>query len=78
MATRLRERYESQVRNALQERFSYGNVNQIPKLEKVVINMSVGEAIANPKALDAAVARARGDQRPKADRDQGEEIDCGV
>ncbi len=55
MAERLREKYDAQVRNQLQERFGYKNVNQIPKLEKVVINMSVGEAIANPKSLDAAL-----------------------
>jgi large subunit ribosomal protein L5 len=56
MATRLKERYDAQVRGQLQERFGYGNVNQIPRLQKVVINMSVGDAIANPKTLDAAVA----------------------
>ncbi|MBV9232444.1 MAG: 50S ribosomal protein L5 [Candidatus Eremiobacteraeota bacterium] len=56
VAERLREMYEQQIRPALQERFGYKNVNQIPKLEKVVVNMSVGEAIANPKALDAAVS----------------------
>ena len=55
MAERLLEKYREQVRPALQKRFNYKNVNQIPKLEKVVINMSVGEAIVNPKALDAAV-----------------------
>jgi large subunit ribosomal protein L5 len=55
MAERLRETYRSQIRPKLQERFGYKNVNEIPKLEKVVVNMSVGEAIVNPKALDAAV-----------------------
>ncbi len=55
MTNRLREKYEKQVRKELQDKFSYRNVNQIPKLEKVVINMSVGEAITNSKALDAAV-----------------------
>ncbi len=55
MAERLRETYERQIRPQLQERFGYKNVNEIPKLEKVVVNVSVGEAIANPKALDAAV-----------------------
>lgn len=66
MAQRLREMYERQIRPALQERFGYKNVNQIPKLEKVVVNMSVGEAIANPKALDAAVSElaAISGQRP--------------
>src|SRR5579871_928966 len=56
MAERLREMYDEKIRPALQERFGYKNVNQIPTLSKVVVNMSVGEAIANPKALDAAVA----------------------
>ncbi|MGA8534558.1 MAG: 50S ribosomal protein L5 [Candidatus Tumulicola sp.] len=56
MATRLREKYESQVRKQLQDRFGYANVNRIPAFKKVVVNMSVGEAIVNPKSLDAAVA----------------------
>ncbi len=56
MASRLRGRYEELVRKQLQDRFSYGNVNEVPKLEKIVVNMSVGEAIVNPKALDNAVA----------------------
>jgi large subunit ribosomal protein L5 len=56
MASRLKERYESHVRPLLRERFAYGNAHQIPKLEKVVVNMSVGEALVNPKALDSAVA----------------------
>jgi len=55
MAARLKEKYENEVRGKLQERFSYKNPMQIPKLEKVVINMSVGEAIQNSKALDKAV-----------------------
>jgi large subunit ribosomal protein L5 len=54
--TRLREKYESSVRKQLQDKFGYQNVNQIPKLDKIVVNMSVGEAITNAKALDAAVA----------------------
>lgn len=56
MATRLQEKYKSEVVKHLQSKFAYKNVHQIPKLEKVVINMSVGEAITNGKALDAAVA----------------------
>ena len=56
MAQRLKEKYDGQVRKQLQEKFGYKNVNQIPKLEKVIINMSVGDAIVNGKALDAAVA----------------------
>jgi len=53
---RLREKYEKDVRKQLQERFGYKNANQIPKLEKVVINMSVGDAITNSKVLDTAAA----------------------
>jgi large subunit ribosomal protein L5 len=56
MAERLRERYETQVRKTLQERFGYKNPMQIPRLEKVVVNMSVSDAIVNSKALDAATA----------------------
>jgi large subunit ribosomal protein L5 len=56
MSNRLREKYEKDVRNKLQERFGYNNVHQIPRLQKVVINMSVGDAIANSKVLDTAVA----------------------
>lgn len=56
MATRLRERYEKEIRKALQERFGYKNAMQIPRLEKVVVNMSVTDAVQNAKALDAAVA----------------------
>ena len=66
MATRLREKYQNDVRKQLQERFGYKNVNQIPKLEKVVINMSVGEAISNGKALDAAVAELQAISGQKA------------
>jgi large subunit ribosomal protein L5 len=54
--TRLQEKYRSEIRPALREHFSYKNVEQIPKLEKVVINMSVGEAITNSKVLDTAVS----------------------
>jgi len=54
-ATRLREKYQSDVRQKLIEKFGYENVHQVPKLEKVVINMSVGEAIQNSKVLDTAV-----------------------
>lgn len=56
MANRLKERYESEIRPSLQEKFAYKNVMEIPKLEKVVINMGLGEAVQNPKALDAAVS----------------------
>ena len=51
----LKKRYVEDVVPALKEKFSYQNVHQIPKLEKVVINMGVGEAVQNAKILDGAV-----------------------
>ncbi|WP_028991964.1 50S ribosomal protein L5 [Thermoanaerobacter thermocopriae] len=53
--SRLREKYQKEVVPALMERFGYKNIMQVPKLEKVVINIGVGEAKENPKALEAAV-----------------------
>jgi large subunit ribosomal protein L5 len=55
MAARLREKYQTEVVPKLKERFEYKNPMMVPKLEKVVINMSVGEAIQNSKALEKAV-----------------------
>ncbi len=54
--TRLQEKYLSEVVPALQDKFQYKNVMQIPKLEKVVINMGCGEAVSNSKVLEGAVA----------------------
>lgn len=56
---KLKSRYKSEIAPALKEKFSYGNVMMIPRLEKVVVNMGVGEALANPKALEGAVADLR-------------------
>lgn len=53
---RLQEKYNQEVSPKLTEKFGYKNIMQVPKLEKVIINMSVGEAVGNPKALDAAMA----------------------
>lgn len=52
---RLREKYQEQVVPGLIETFKYKNLMQVPKLEKVVINLGVGEAKENPKAIDSAV-----------------------
>jgi large subunit ribosomal protein L5 len=52
--TRLREFYETQCVPQLIEQFAYKNVNQVPKIVKVTLNMGVGEAIQNIKVLDAA------------------------
>jgi large subunit ribosomal protein L5 len=50
----LKERYDASVRDELRKQFSYGNVMQIPKVEKIVLNIGMGEAIGNAKAMDAA------------------------
>lgn len=54
--TRLQEKYLSEVVKGLQDKFQYKNVMEIPKVEKVIVNMGVGEAVANSKALESAVA----------------------
>lgn len=56
MAVRLKEKYEKEVIPALMEKFEYKNVMEIPKLEKIVINMGVGEAKENAKVLESATA----------------------
>ncbi|OQB38218.1 MAG: 50S ribosomal protein L5 [Candidatus Latescibacteria bacterium ADurb.Bin168] len=53
---RLRERYKAEIVPQLTKRFSYKNPMQVPRVLKVVVNMGVGEAIQNPKAVDSAVA----------------------
>jgi large subunit ribosomal protein L5 len=50
----LKERYDTSVRDELRKQFSYGNVMQIPKVDKIVLNIGMGEAIGNAKAMDAA------------------------
>jgi large subunit ribosomal protein L5 len=52
---RLKERYRSEIIPALMKEFQYTNVMQVPKLDKVVINMGVGTAVQDPKTLDGAV-----------------------
>ncbi|MEW9095668.1 MAG: 50S ribosomal protein L5 [Clostridiaceae bacterium] len=56
MIPRLQEKYEKEVVPALMEKFGYKNIMEVPKLEKIVINMGVGEAKENPKTLEAAVS----------------------
>ena len=55
MANRLKDKYEKDIVPALSEKFRYKSVMQAPKLEKVVLNMGVGDVKENPKAMDSAV-----------------------
>jgi large subunit ribosomal protein L5 len=56
MPARLQEHYTKTVRDALVKEFSYQNAFEVPKLDKIVINMGVGEAVNDRKAVDGAVA----------------------
>jgi large subunit ribosomal protein L5 len=56
MVTRLQEKYNNEVVQAMMEKFGYENIMQVPKLEKIVVNMGVGEAKDNPKVLEAATS----------------------
>lgn len=53
---RLKKKYKEQIRTKLQEEFKYSNEMQVPKLDKVVINMGVGEAVADSKKIKTALA----------------------
>lgn len=56
MANRLKEKYVNEVQPSLIEKFSYTSSMQAPKLDKIVLNMGVGDAVSNSKNLDEAVA----------------------
>jgi large subunit ribosomal protein L5 len=56
MMARLKQKYQDEVVPALMEEFGYSNVMEVPKLEKIVVNVGLGEAINNAKALDSAIA----------------------
>lgn len=56
MASRLRETYKNEICKAMMEKFGYKNPMEIPKIEKVVVNMGVGEARDNAKVLESAMA----------------------
>jgi large subunit ribosomal protein L5 len=55
MSARLHERYKAEVVPALSKQFEYRNPNQVPRLQKIVVNIGLGEALTNAKAIDAAV-----------------------
>ena len=55
MAARLKEMYKSEIFGALKEKFGYKNPNEVPKLEKIAVNMGLGDAKDNAKMMDSAV-----------------------
>jgi large subunit ribosomal protein L5 len=54
VTSRLQERYTAEIAPALQKQFEYTNPNEIPRLSKIVVNIGLGEALTNAKAIDAA------------------------
>lgn len=56
MTTRFKQRYDETIRQAMQEKFAYKNPMQVPKLDKIVVNMAVGKATSDSKKLTNAVA----------------------
>jgi large subunit ribosomal protein L5 len=55
VAPRMREKYDTQVVDALKKRFAYKNTNQVPRIRRVVVNMGLGTAVGNPKVIDSAL-----------------------
>ena len=53
---RLKDKYNDEIIPALKEKFQYDNIMEVPKIVQIVVNMGLSEAIANPKALDAAIS----------------------
>ena len=53
---RLKERYNNEIKNELMSKFSYSSIMQVPKVEKVVVNIGVGDAVSNSKLLEESVA----------------------
>lgn len=55
MASRLKEKYFKEIADILKAKFNYKNIMQIPKIEKVVINVGIGEAVGTPKTIESAM-----------------------
>ena len=75
---RLRQRYDTEIRPRSHEELGLANVMEVPRLEKIVINMGVGRATQQQSLLEGAVRDLAGDRRPAARRHQGPPLDRGV
>ena len=78
MTPRMKEHYETVVRPELLKQFGYANPMQVPRLDKIVVNMGVGEATGDSKVIRLDGRRDDLDHRPEADRHQGEALGRGV
>ena len=68
---RLKQRYHDEIRSRLMDELGLANVMQAPRFEKIVINMGVGKATAQPSLIEGAVKDLTSHQRPEADRHEG-------
>ena len=75
---RLRERYLKDVVPALSKEFGYANVMAVPKIEKVVVNMGLGEATQNAKIIDVGADELGQDHRPEGRGAPRQEVDRAV
>ena len=71
---RLKEKFIKEITPALMSKFNYKSVMQVPKIEKIVINMGVGDAVQTAKALDVAVEELNNNYRSKTCCNSCEEI----
>ena len=71
---RLKVKYTEEVAPALFKKFGYKSTMQIPKIEKVVLNVGCGEARENPKVLDAVVSELSADHRPEGHHHHRQEV----
>ena len=78
MAARLKEKYNKEIKPALQKELGIENSMAVPRLDKIVVNMGLGEATQNTKLLDPLVGDLTRDYRAEAGDHQGKEIDCGL
>jgi ribosomal protein L5 len=72
--TRLQDRYNEVAVPALNDKFKYGNVMLVPKLEKVIVNMRLGDCKDNTKAMESAVKELEQNYRPEGNHNQGKKI----
>ena len=70
----LKAKYREEVAPALMQKFSYKSTMQIPRIDKIVVNVGCGEARDNAKVLDAVVRDLSRHHRPEGHRDQGQEV----
>ena len=75
MAARLREHYQKNVVPALVKEFGYKNIMAVPKVEKISLNIGLGEATQNPQADGRRGEGTRAHRRPEAGDDESEEVD---